>query len=70
MPGALVERVTGKSFIEYLRPVFDKIGVSESIDCVTSPEGIAWGASGVLTTMRNFAKIGQLLLLKGCINGE
>lgn len=70
MLGALVTRLTGQSFIDYLRPVFDKIGVSRDIQCVNSPEGIAWASSGVLCTMRDFAKIGELLLNLGYMNGE
>ncbi len=66
----LVRRVTGKGFLEYLRPVFDKIGVSEDIDCVLSPDGVEWGSSGVICTMRDFAKIGYLILEKGNYRGE
>ena len=67
---ALIERLTGKTFLEYLRPEFDKIGVSKDIWCVQSPDGYAWGGSGVRATMRDFAKIGELLLHKGEYNGE
>lgn len=68
--GVLVERITGKTFLEYLRPVFDKIGVSEEIECVRSPDGYAWGASGVICTLRDLAKVGELLLNLGECNGE
>ena len=70
MLGALPYKLTGQSFVEYLRPMFDKIGVSRDIKCVNSPEGIAWASSGVLCTMRDFAKIGELLLNKGYMYGE
>lgn len=66
----MVEKLTGKTFLEYLRPVFDKIGVSKDIWCVKSPDGYAWGGSGVVCTLRDFAKIGELLLHKGEFNGE
>ena len=56
--------------MEYLRPEFDKIGVSKDIWCVQSPDGYAWGGSGVRATMRDFAKVGELLLYKGFYNGE
>ena len=68
--GLLVERVSGKTFLEYLRPVFDKIGVSRDIRCVNSPDGHPWGSSGVICTMRDFARIGELLLRKGEYKGE
>ena len=70
MLGALVKRLTGKEFLDYLRPVLNKIGVSEDIECVKSPEGIDWGSSGALMSTRDFAKIGLLLLNKGMYHGE
>ena len=66
----LVEKLTNKSFLEYLRPVFDKIGVSKDIKCVLSPDGYSWGGSGVICTLRDFAKIGEFLLSNGIVNGE
>ena len=66
----LIETLTGKTFLEYLRPVFDKIGVSKDIWCVESPDGYAWGGSGVVCTLRDFAKVGELLLHKGEYKGE
>ena len=66
----LVKHISGKDFLEYLRPVFDKIGVSKDIECVLSPDGVEWGSSGVICTMRDFAKIGSLILEKGSFKGE
>ncbi len=66
----LVLRVSGKNFLDYLRPVFDKIGVSPDIECIKTPFGVDWGASGVLATTRDFAKIGELVLNKGEYKGE
>lgn len=68
--GLLVERVSGESFLDYLRPIFDKIGVSENIRSVNSPDGHPWGSSGVICTMRDFAKIGELILRRGEYRGE
>ncbi|MBQ3506892.1 MAG: serine hydrolase [Clostridia bacterium] len=65
----LVERITQKPFLEYMRPLFDKIGVGE-IKCVQSPDGYSWGGSGVICTLRDFAKFGELLLNKGNYKGE
>lgn len=70
MLDVLVEKLTGKTFLEYLRPEFDKIGVSKDIWCVKSPDGNAWGGSGVVTTMRDFAKVGELVLNLGNYKGE
>ena len=66
----LVERITGKPFLEYMRPIFDKIGVSKDIWCVKSPDGYSWGGSGVVCTLRDFAKFGELLLNMGEYKGE
>ncbi len=66
----IVEKITGMTFLEYLRPEFDKIGVSKDIECIKSPDGYSWGASGVLITTIDFAKIGNLILNKGKYKGE
>ncbi|MBQ3493771.1 MAG: serine hydrolase [Clostridia bacterium] len=68
--GVIVEKITGKTFLEYLRPEFDKIGVSKDIWCVKSPDGYAWGGSGVVCTLRDFAKFAELILYKGNYKGE
>ena len=61
----LVERLTGKTFYEYLKPEFDIIGISEGIDCVERPEGGAWGGSGLLISTRDYAKIVLLCQRRG-----
>ncbi len=66
----IVEKLTGKPFLEYMRPVLDKIGVSKDIWCVKSPDGYSWGGSGVVSTLRDFAKFGELILNKGNYKGE
>ena len=66
----LVEKITGKPFLEYMRPVFDKIGVSKDIWCVKTPDGFSRGGSGIVTTLRDFAKFGELLLNMGEYKGE
>ncbi len=66
----LVEKLTGKPMLEYMRPLFDKIGVSNDIWCVQSPDGYSWGGSGVVCTTRDFAKFGELLLNMGNYKGE
>ena len=66
----VVEKIAGKPFLEYMRPVFDKIGVSKDIWCIKSPDGYSWGGSGVVCTLRDFAKFAFLLLNKGEYKGE
>ncbi len=66
----LVEKLAGKPMLEYMRPVFDKIGVSKDIWCVQTPDGHSWGGSGVICTTRDFAKFGELLMNMGNYKGE
>jgi hypothetical protein len=66
----VIKNKTGKEFYEILRPVFDKIGVSKNIKCVEDLENHAWGGSGLLCTLPDFAKIALLILNHGKHNGE
>ena len=66
----LVEKLAGKPMLEYMRPIFDKIGISKDIWCVKTPEGYSWGGSGVICTTRDFAKFGELLMNMGNYKGE
>ena len=62
---AILERLVGASFIEYLRPrLFDKIGISKEAKCLTCPGGHSWGDSACIFTARDL-----LLLAKFVING-
>ena len=66
----IIRKVTGKNFVEVLRPIFDEIGVSEDVFCVKSPDGIEWGGSGVCATARDFAKIADLCMHYGEYEGK
>lgn len=66
----LVEKITGRAYLDFMRPLFDKLGISNNIKCVKSPDGYSWGGSGVICTMRDFAKFGEFILNKGLVNGE
>lgn len=68
--GAIVKHRTGKDYIEYLRPVFDKIGVSEGVYTIEGPDGEGWGSSGFIATTSDLAKIAYLFLQKGEWEGE
>jgi hypothetical protein len=69
--GALVERVTGKPFMEYLREkLFDKIGISKEAYCLKCPGGHSWGDSAVLCTPRDLLLFARFLMNKGEWNGE
>ena len=68
---AIVERVTKKPFLDYLMDVgLRKIGISEDIWCIQSPDGISWGGSGVICTCRDLARLAILMKNKGEFQGE
>lgn len=69
--GALVERLTGKPFIEYLREKFlDKIGVSKQMYSLKCPGGHSWGDSGVMAKPRDMLLIARFIMNGGKWNGE
>lgn len=71
MLGALVERLTGMPFMEYLRvKLFDKIGVSQEAYCLKCPGGHSWGDSAILCTPIDLWKTARFMLNKGRWNGE
>lgn len=69
--GALVERLTGKPFMEYLREkLFDKIGVSKDAYCLKCPGGHSWGDSAVICTPEDLALVARFVMNKGKWEGE
>jgi len=67
---AIVEKLNGMPMLEYMRPVFDEIGISEDIWCVRSPDGRSWTGSGILCKTSDFARFGLLCLNRGEWNGK
>lgn len=71
MMGALVERVTGKTLMEYLREkMFDKIGVSKEAKILKCPGGHSWGDSALICKPTDMLKSAMFCMNKGCWNGE
>ena len=69
--GAIVERLVGMPFMEYLRPrLFDKIGVSKEAKCLKCPGGHSWGDSAVICTARDLLLVSKFCMNKGRWNGE
>lgn len=70
MQSAIVQRVTGQTVLEYLRPrLFEPLGI-ENPTWMTSPEGINTGGWGLMVCTEDIAKFGQLYLQKGQWNGR
>ncbi|MBR7117036.1 MAG: serine hydrolase [Clostridia bacterium] len=67
---SVVERVTGMYLTDYLRPLLDKLGVGKDTVCIKDYHGGAWGGSGMLSTLRDFAKVAEFVGNKGNRHGE
>lgn len=69
--GALVEKLSGMSLIDYLRSrLFDKIGVSKEAYCLKCPGGYSWGDSALVCTPRDLMLVAQFMMNKGRWNDE
>ncbi len=69
--GALVQKVTGKTFLDYLKEkCLNKIGFSKESKVLTCPGGFAWGDSALLCSTMDMLLFGRLLANKGEWNGE
>ncbi|MBQ7036787.1 MAG: serine hydrolase [Clostridia bacterium] len=69
--GALVERITGMPFIDYLRTKFlDEIGFSKEAYCLKCPGGHSWGDSALLCTPRDFLLTARFVMNGGEWNGK
>jgi CubicO group peptidase (beta-lactamase class C family) len=70
MLSAVVQKATGQTLLEYLRPrLFDPLGF-ESPTWVTSPQGVTAGAYGLSLRTEEIARFGQLYLSKGVWEGR
>ena len=68
---ALVERLTGKTFMEYMQEkLFDKLGISRDAYCLKCPGGHSWGDSALVMTPRDMMRIARFMMLGGRWNGE
>ncbi len=69
--GVLVERLTGKTFLEYLREIcLDEIGFSKDAYVLYCPGGEAWADSALLCKPRDMALFCRLLANGGKWNGK
>jgi CubicO group peptidase (beta-lactamase class C family) len=70
MLSAIVQKVTGQTVLEYLKPrLFEPLGI-DNPKWETSPEGVTLGGYGLFVRTEDIAKFGQLYLQKGKWNGE
>lgn len=63
---ALVEKITGKPFLDYLRDKFlTEAGFSDNAYCMTDPEGVSQGGSGLMAKPLDIAIFANIILNKG-----
>jgi len=64
--GALVERLTGKNILDYLRPIcLNPIGFSQDAYILKDPFGASLSGSGLMARPSDLMALGQLLLNEG-----
>ncbi|MBV9863990.1 MAG: serine hydrolase [Abitibacteriaceae bacterium] len=70
MQSAIVQKITGQTVLDYLRPrLFEPLGI-ENPTWGTSPQGISFGGWGLNIRTEDIARFGQLYLQKGQWNGQ
>src|SRR5262249_50017477 len=70
MLSAIVQKATGTTVLDYLRPrLFDPLGI-ENPTWETSPQGITTGGFGLSIRTEAIARFGLLYLQKGAWNGK
>jgi CubicO group peptidase (beta-lactamase class C family) len=67
---AIVQKVTGQTVLEYLRPkLFTPLGIANP-QWASSPQGISIGGYGLSLCTEDIARFGQMLLQQGRWNGQ
>src|SRR5215831_16778852 len=70
MLSAIVQKVTGMTTLDYLRPrLFEPLGFKDP-SWVTNPQGISAGAYGLMARTEEIARFGQVYLQKGMWKGQ
>jgi CubicO group peptidase (beta-lactamase class C family) len=70
MLSAIVQKVTGMTLLDYLRPrLFEPLGIRNPT-WDASPQGITLGGYGLSVTTEDIARFGQLYLQKGAWQGR
>ena len=69
--GALVERVSGMSLLDYLKnKVLNRLGGFENATILKSPDGVAWGDSAMVCTPRALMNFARFVMNLGTWEGE
>ena len=69
--GVIVEKVTGKPFLEYLKEkIFCETDFSKDAYCLKCPGGYSWADSAVICTSRDLLIFARFVMNKGVIDGK
>lgn len=70
MQSAIVQKATGATLLDYLRPrLFEPLGIQDPV-WETSPQGVSTGGYGLSLRTEDIARFGQLYLQKGQWEGK
>lgn len=71
MLGVIVEKVTGKPFLEYMKEkALNEIGFSSEAYCLKTPGGHSWGDSGLMCRPVDLLTFARFVMEKGYINNK
>ena len=66
----IIEKLSGMTMLEYMKPVLDEIGFSKDVYCIKTPDGHSWTGSGIICTSRDLVRVALLCMNKGEWNGK
>jgi hypothetical protein len=67
----LIKRLLNKPLADIMHEqIWSKLGVERDACWVVGPATVETAGSGLLTTLRDMARFGQMMLQKGCFNGQ
>ena len=70
MMGAIVEKLTGMPFLEYMKDRFLRAaGFSEDSYCLKAPGKYSWGDSGMMCTAMDLLRFARFVMNNGTIDG-
>lgn len=70
LSGVIVEKTTKENMMDYLKPrLLLPLGI-HNVECVYSPEGYFYGATGMKLSINELSRFGQLYLQEGCYNDK
>ena len=71
MLGVIVEKVTGKPFLEYMKEkALAELGFFPEAYCLKAPGGYSWGDSGLMCRPIDLLTVARLVMEKGSVNNK